>query len=159
MFILSFSVINPEENNTKLGLHRNTKYQLIKVKPAFFWQIMLYHLLLVSDISREKVLSFLSSNLALRMHLCKNKRPCIIFRVVFKIAKNDCYLPHMSIGLFVCLSILLSLHMEQLHFHWTDFILEYFSKICRRNQDSLKSVKKKGTLHEYAFNHIFLSSP
>jgi len=34
----------------------------------------------------------------------------------------------------VCLSV----HMEQLGFHWTDFIFDHFSKICRENSSFVK---------------------
>jgi hypothetical protein len=42
-----------------------------------------------------------------------------IFRRVCKIAKSDCYIRNISVS--VCLSVCLSVRMEQLGSHWRDF--------------------------------------
>jgi hypothetical protein len=52
----------------------------------------------------------------------------------------------------VCLSVCISVRMEQLGFHWTDFnetwYLHVSQKSVKKLQVSLKSKGLKGTLHE-----------
>ena len=65
------------------------------------------------------------------------------FRRVGNISRSDCWLRHVSVWLSVCLSV----RMEQLSFHWTDFdgnlYLTFFRKSFK-TQVLLKSDKNNG---------------
>ena len=82
--------------------------------------------------------------------LCVN-RPLLTFsRRVRKIEKSDYYLCHVC--LFFHWSLCLSVHMNQLSFHWTDFHEISYLRISRKSVEkfhiSLKSDKNSSALHE-----------